>query len=541
MGMKTLIEFASDKLLTQLLVKERAKCLRRNRSDQHHHLDKDCELQELSIRKQLCRLMPPRYTWVRPSKRKTLTNGAIGIRKNAEKSLLLTIKRDTVLWQQGKTYSYLEELHAYFKYIRECLTNEALRLKSPRLMPILKDTKKLEDGTLKVTCRPLSVYSKLEDKIILALTSRYLTRYFNRYLHENILSYRPARDFHGRTHHVTDFNDGVQLIQAYRETHNSENIYAADCDIKKFYDIIPHRVVSECFQRMLNESNLTEDGKQQVMRVLNAYLASYNFYANALKMSQESPDVFAKVRSRLHDKENNNTYLLGRVGDIDDEDYKHRGVPQGGALSLLVANIVLNDVDRVLVGHTDDNRLFVRYCDDMILLHTDYNECCRLMELYAQSLHEHGLFYHDFESVSQSKSSTNPNATTSHFWEIKSHSPFLWSEGENNSNLYIGFLGYEIKRNGQMRLRKSNIKRIDEKFMRLRYALRRYQKSHSEEEFLNYMQHKLDGVINSVDVYTAFNQDLFRSSAQYRHIEKKRQQEELVLRKILPPSNSPAL
>jgi hypothetical protein len=92
-----------------------------------------------------------------------------------------------------------------------------------------------------------------------------------------------------------------------------------------------------------------------------------------------------------------------------------------------------------------------------------------------------------------------------------------------------------------MRLRKSNIKRIDEKFMRLRYALLRYQKSHSEEEFLTYMQHKLDGVINSVDVYTAFNQDLFRSSAQYRHIEKMRQQEELVLRKITPHSSSPAL
>lgn len=457
MGIKTLIDFASDELLTQLLVKERAKCLRRNRGDQHHHLDKDCELTELSSRKKLSRLMPPRYTWVRPSKRKALTNGAIDIRKKAEKSLLLTIKRDTVLWKQGKTFGYLDELHAYLKYIRERLADEALRLGTPNLMPILKDTEKLEDGTLKVTCRPLSVYSKLEDKIILALTSRYLTRYFNRYLHENILSYRPARNFHGKTHHVTDFNDGVRLIQAYRETHNSGHIYAADCDIKKFYDIIPHSVVVECFQRMLDESLLSEDGKRQVMCVLNAYLASYNFYTNALKVSQDSPEVFTKVRRRLHDKENKNTYLIGRFGGIGDEDYKHRGVPQGGSLSLLVANIVLNDVDQVLVKQTDDNRLFVRYCDDMILPHTDYNECCRLMGLYAQSLHEHGLFYHDFESVCQSKSSTNPSATTSHFWEIKSHSPFLWGEGGSNSNLYIGFLGYEIRRDGRMRLRKSNI------------------------------------------------------------------------------------
>ena len=96
MSTKTLIEFASDQMLTQLLVKERAKCLRRNRSDKNHHLDKECKLDELSTRKMLSRMMPPRYTWVRPpsSKRKKLPNSALSSRKNAEKALLLTLKRD---------------------------------------------------------------------------------------------------------------------------------------------------------------------------------------------------------------------------------------------------------------------------------------------------------------------------------------------------------------------------------------------------------------------------------------------------------------
>ena len=352
--MKTLIEFASDQMLTQLLVKERAKCLRRNRSDKYHHLDKDCELEKMSTRKMLSRMMPPRHKWVRPpsSKRKKLASSALSSRKNAEKALLLTIKRDEKERKDnGKVFGYLDELHAYFNRIRKRLSEGQLQLESPQLIPIFKDKEKLDDGTWKVTCRPLSVYSKLDDKIILALTSRYLTRYFNRYLHENILSYRAARDFRGEKHHVTDFNDGITLIKAFREKHNNESIYAADCDIKKFYDIIPHEVVRECFQRMLDISRLNEDGKEQVMRVLDAYLDSYNFYTHALKKSQDHPGVFGKVQKKLHDKEGLNTYLLGKV-DISNEEYQHHGVPQGGALSLLIANIVLNDVDKKTIPTT---------------------------------------------------------------------------------------------------------------------------------------------------------------------------------------------
>ena len=523
--MKTLIEFASDKMLTQLLVKERAKCLRRNKSDKKHLLDKEKELGELSSRKQLSRLMPPRYTWARPlkSKRKSLSNGTPDARKNAEKSLLLTIKRDMKLLEKGKTFHYLDELHAYCNRIRERLSADQLVLKSPQLLPILKDKVKQDNGTWKVTCRPLAVYTDLDDKIILALTSRYLTRFFNRYLHENILSYRPARDFHGMKRHVTDFNDGIKLIKDFRAQHDAESIYATDCDIKKFYDIIPHQVVRDCFERMLDLSRLNEDGKGQVMRVLNAYLSSYNFYTHALKESQDHPEVFAKMWRKLHDRERKNTYLLGKV-DIPEEDYQHRGVPQGGALSLLVANIVLNDVDRVIVDQPDDNRLFIRYCDDMILLHTDYDVCCRQMERYAQSLTDHGLFYHDFERVSDSKcfqAEENPaETTTNHFWKIKSHLPFLWGKGEGNCNLYIGFLGYEIRRDGRIRLRKSNIDRFDDKFVRLRYTLRRYKKDHTEEEYVSYLQERLDRVMKDVEVYTALEH--FEKTAQFRHLEQLR-------------------
>jgi len=528
--MKTLIEFASDQMLTQLLVRERAKYLHLNKNEncdrKKNHLsldeqikrDKQKELDELPKHKMLSRMMPPRRTWVRPRKRNKLPNSALNQRRNAEKAMLLTIKRDKKDLLNGKTFRYLDELQAFCDRIRKRLSDEQLQLTPPQLIPIFKDKEKLDEKTWKVTCRPLAVYTKLEDKIILALTNRYLARYLNRYLHENILSYRAARTFHGKEHYMTDFNDGARLIKTFREEHLSENIYAADCDIKTFYDVFSHEMVRDCFRCILDKTRLDEDGKGQVMRVLNAYLNSYNFYDNALKISLDQPGVFGKIQHRFHDKDGKNTYLLKRVDDVTDEEFRHRGVPQGGALSLPIANIVLNDVDKVIVDHPDDNRLFIRYCDDMILLHTDYDECERLMNLYVRSLTDHGLYYHDPKQVSESKQGAT---TTQQFWKIKSHSPFLWGQGEGNSNLYVGFLGYEIRRDGRMRLRKSNIDSLDQKFVRHRYALHRYRREHPED-YLTFRQNMLDKTMRGLEVYTAFDQEQFRHGAQYRHLERQR-------------------
>ncbi len=523
--MTTLLEFATDNVLTPLLVKERAKYLGRNRSDKHDTLNKRDDLFSLTPRKMLSRMMPPRKTWVHPSNRMRKDNDGkeqkLSHRKLAEKAILLTIKRDRKRQtEDGITYSYLNEMCRFMDRIRERLTADTIQFETPQLKPIYKD---LDDEALEVTCRPLTVYSQLEDKIIIALTSRYLTKYFDRYLHENILSYRKVRTVDGKKHYVTDFNDGVQKIKAFLEAHYDAPIYAFDCDIKKFYDTIPHNVVKACISRHLNQSQLSDQGKVQVLKVIDAYLNSYNFYTNAKEKSEQDDSVFSKVRQRLKDKEKNYTYKLKWVREIEAlsvEDQLGLGVSQGGALSLLVANIVLNDVDKAITSTPDDNRLFIRYCDDMILLHTDYNECCRLKDLYIQSLQEHGLYYHGFEHV------TAPNADDEnprkHFWKIKSHEPFLWDDGDDNANRYIGFLGYEIRRNGRIRLRKSNISRIAEKFRRQQYALRRYRKNHTTDEFLKRQKEALDKIMDSVDYYKGLDLSMFKLGAQYRYLKQLR-------------------
>ena len=134
----TLLEFSTNKILTALLVKERAKCRKRNNSEAHHRLDKDCPIEELTARKMLSRMMPPRYTWVRPKKREVLHNEATDKSKNAEKALWLTIQRDRKLQTNGiASPSYLKELDAYIEKIRQRLMTGDITFASPQLMPLL--------------------------------------------------------------------------------------------------------------------------------------------------------------------------------------------------------------------------------------------------------------------------------------------------------------------------------------------------------------------------------------------------------------------
>ena len=521
----TLLEFATDKMLTVLLIKERAKCRGRNKSDKKKRLDRECNISTLSTRKMLSRMMPPRHTWVRPSKRVRLPNDAVDTSKNAEKALLLTIKRDRKLQREGKkSFRYLQELDTFIIKIRKILADESIAFESPQLIPILKSQKVSDKGGMDVVCRPLASYKRLEDRIILSLTTRYLSRLLDRYLHENILSYRPARSFHGKEHYVTDFNDGIELINEFRLKNDQNDIYVSDCDIKKFYDCIPHNVVIKCFTRLLNKTSLNKDAKAQVMKVVEAYLKSYNFYTNVWIESKNRPkECFAKIRKRLHDRNNAYNYMVEWVDEImalPDSERLQRGVPQGGALSLLIANVVLNDVDQVIVANDDVNRLFIRYCDDMILMHTSRDECERLMVAYSSSLTEHGLYYHGFELVRDSKDLKKRELTTGKFWNVKSHYAFKWGDGDGDSNRYIGFVGYEMRRNGFMRLRKSNINRFKEKTERKFYALRRYNNSekYSDEEKARHQRRTLDQLLAGVNFYKGFDLEKFKRGRQYKYI-----------------------
>ena len=132
----------------------------------------------------------------------------------------------------------------------------------------------------------------------------------------------------------------------------------------------------------------------------------------------------------------------------------------GGALSGLISNVVLSTVDNEsILKNNDPNRFFCRYGDDIILMHTSRKECERLINQYCNTLTEYKLLYHDFVSVADPELRKPDGSVRPALWDVKSRSPFLW--GRNNEEQeqvdWIGFLGYEIRYTGEVRIRRSSL------------------------------------------------------------------------------------
>ena len=127
-------------------------------------------------------------------------------------------------------------------------------------------------------------------------------------------------------------------------------------------------------------------------------------------------------------------------------------MPQGGALSGLIANIVLNSVDSCVASNLHKrNDLYVRYCDDMLLLSTNKRRCRKLFRIYNQSIKNAKLIPHR---------AITPRFGQSNYWDTKTKSVYKWLSNDLSvGSRWIGFVGYEISRNGDIRIRKSSLKK----------------------------------------------------------------------------------
>ncbi len=130
---------------------------------------------------------------------------------------------------------------------------------------------------------------------------------FERLFHENSYGFRPGRNCHQAVHKVKEY-----LNQGYR--------YVVDADIKGFFDNIPHELI------MTEISNEIADGN--ILSLIEKFLKS-----GVMEEGKLLPTT--------------------------------KGTPQGGVISPLLANIILNRFDHKLdqAGYK-----FVRYADDFVIL-----------------------------------------------------------------------------------------------------------------------------------------------------------------------------
>ena len=169
-------------------------------------------------------------------------------------------------------------------------------------LPVLRVEIPKPDGGV----RPLGIPTVL-DRLIQQAIAQVLVEIFDPTFSEFSFGFRPGKSAH----------DAVKKVREYiREGYR----IAVDMDLSKFFDTVNHDVLMHRVARRIRD--------KRVLRLIGKYLRAG-----------------VKVNGRLEST--------------------LKGVPQGGPLSPLLANIMLDDLDQELEkrGHR-----FVRYADDFIIL-----------------------------------------------------------------------------------------------------------------------------------------------------------------------------
>jgi RNA-directed DNA polymerase len=154
--------------------------------------------------------------------------------------------------------------------------------------------------------RPLGIPT-VKDRLLQQAIAQVLVPIFDPDFSQHSYGFRPNRSAHDAVYKVRDY-----IKEGYR--------WAVDMDLEKFFDTVNHDVLMHRVARKVCDKRL--------LKLIGKYLRAGTMFNGRLEKT-------------------------------------HKGVPQGGPLSPLLANIVLDDLDKELErrGHH-----FVRYADDFLIL-----------------------------------------------------------------------------------------------------------------------------------------------------------------------------
>jgi len=166
--------------------------------------------------------------------------------------------------------------------------------------------------------RPLGIPTVL-DRLIQQAIAQVLSPIFDPSFSDSSFGFRPGRSAHHAIHKAREY-----IREGYR--------IAVDMDLSKFFDTVDHDVLMCRVARKIRDT--------RVLRLIGKYLRA-------------------------------GVIVQGRLQET------RLGVPQGGPLSPLLANVILDDLDKELEKR---NHRFVRYADDFIVLVKSRQAGERVME-----------------------------------------------------------------------------------------------------------------------------------------------------------------
>lgn len=493
--MKSFESYFSEEAIIEYLCKLRAK-VAKSRNSKHmvhlmtystkynYHLNdvKNYTEYERSFYNDLLMLFPSRRKWVKLRKDMRYnkkTNQLITSDDKNYFSLIKTIKRDK---EKDPDAHFLKHLKQFTDDIKNTIKSTDYLIKAPFVYPKLKNKK--IDRKNKNECRPISQFS-LKDRVILSLTNKFLTTLFDSYFEDCSYAFRTKQKKKGNI--ILSHHDCVKDINDFRKN-NIDPLWVVECDMEKFYDSVNHKTIRYVFNNLIEKAknDHPELDLKGCIYFFNKFLACYSFNKNVLPLNQN--EQYWKNLKLMGEYK----WVASKFKELeyyDDLESEEIGIPQGGALSGLIANMVLDIADKEVKR---SGVFYVRFCDDMIILDSNLEKCEIAKQYYLESLKKMRLVTHDFsENLSEKRESLRkrlPPNTLKPFWESKSKGPFKWSSLENGGYPWIGFVGYELHHEGHLRVRKKAFhkeldkqKNIIKKISRaIKYQRRKSLKSVSE-------------------------------------------------------------
>ena len=395
----------------------------------------------------LSTILPSRKKWVRlgshsrmksKERNEKLTSNDVNFY-----SLLKTIKQQKNKVKKEQWYINLSD---FINEIIQESTNTNYSVQAPIIFPKLKDSKK--KGGIN-ECRPICIFN-LKDRIILSITNKFFTKLFDDYFQDSSYAFRSKRNEKNK---ILSHHDCISDILKFRNKNLGKDLFVAECDMKKFYDTVNHKIVNLLFDELMMRVKSSSKELNLIVpnNIFKSYLNCFAFNVNIPK--PDNVEYWQTYKINHGEFSWIESSITEHYSDISNE---RIGVPQGGALSGLIANVYLNQAD---LSITNSNVLYQRFCDDMIIISDNLEDCISAKNSYLKILSDLKLFPHNFKNENELMTIENKTLNYKNFWDGKSKGPYKWGKLDEYSFPWIGFVGYEIDYKGSVRVRKKSFEK----------------------------------------------------------------------------------
>lgn len=385
---------------------------------------------------------PPRRQWIRLREQERRGRGSIDIyQQSLERTVFAFAAR-----RENSILPWLARLNHLVASLRyEALMNPMYRMEQPRITFVEKSKQGKE-------YRSIASYG-LRDQIVGGQCAKYLRAIFDEDFVDSSFAFRVARKSSpssSRGGKTPEHHDAVEKLLDFRQKFSNQPLWVAECDIRGFYDSVHHEKARIGFMLACDRArhrNIEVDPR--AVKIFEAYLRSYSFTAVARHSFNEAqahgkfPEGILKWPA---------TALAKFWGKPENQPI---GVPQGGAISCVIANLVLDSADRAVLGDGRQNLFYARYCDDMIIASPDRNLCQDAFNRYVAVLESMALPHHEVKPI---------NSYGKHVWDSKSKGPYRWANRNCESDVpWVAFVGYQIRHDGLIRIRPASLRKELEK------------------------------------------------------------------------------